>query len=148
MVDLRNFAYKLICNHNNIRRLSRAIIMPTEAAKRQREVPWLPNTAQRSLPASNIYCDRHSCYRLQTVTPFNCETRVFASCVYQFVGLIEDYLGGGEMMWLLVGDGRIVKINPVPLCCCFVCCRPISLNRYVRIRCKKLWSVNRLAGCY
>jgi len=53
----------------------------------------------------------------------------FATCLYQFVGLITLYLGGKTETLALISVPRDVPMNVPPLCCCCTCLPKLHLTR-------------------
>lgn len=58
----------------------------------------------------------------------------FVTCLYQFLGLIEDYLGGEREMWTVIGESRQMTLSTPPCCCCCPCLPKPILNRHSYLR--------------
>ncbi|ELU01090.1 hypothetical protein CAPTEDRAFT_187913 [Capitella teleta] len=56
-------------------------------------------------------------------------TGFFGTCLYQFVGLMTNYMGGPKRMWDIVGTERQIQTNTPPCCCCCPCLPKATFRR-------------------
>ena len=65
-----------------------------------------------------------------TVVPTTVYCRFFATCIYEFMKLTVDYLGGPELMWMKMRGGKVPLKSP-PLACCCPCCPELPFVPWV-----------------
>jgi organic solute transporter subunit alpha len=52
----------------------------------------------------------------------------FSTCLYQLLRLFVSYMGGTRNIWKIVGAGRRMRLNTLPICCCCPCCPTPAFN--------------------
>lgn len=59
----------------------------------------------------------------------------FVTCLYQFVGLMENYIGDKDNLHRILAESREISINTPPCCCCCFCLPKLKLHgrRYMRL---------------
>ena len=57
--------------------------------------------------------------------------RYFGTCIFNFSGLMMNYLGGRRNAMRVIADGRPVKLNVPPCCCCCICLPTVKFRPYV-----------------